>query len=196
MDPNTGSVGPEGEYLQPDAETVARREAVGANLVRVGFISSATAERLNPAVDVLAALLPRDCEIGVCLSCHEFKASGAYAFGETTGLFWRPPTALSVGPYASVLRGSPPPRAEIVGSTSHALFWTLSRARMRGTRVIGDDVTLYSVPFAEILGATVRDRRKGILDVWIDAGRTLSFKMAASEVDFLYSCIDAAAAEG
>ena len=78
MDPEAGSVSPDGEALEPDAATIARQEAIAAALVRLGFLSSAAVEDDNPAVDVLAALLPPDAEVGICLSCHEFSYEGAH----------------------------------------------------------------------------------------------------------------------
>lgn len=56
-----------------------------------------------------------------------------------------------------------------------------------------DSVTLYSVPFGGILGATVRHRHKGVVEVYIDNGPTLSFRIAPGEVDALQARVDQAA---
>ena len=68
------------------------------------------------------------------------------------------------------------------------------RPRVRAAQVIGDDVTLYSVHFDAVLGATVRDRRKGAVEVWLDDESTLSFHTTSSEVESLCSYIERAAA--
>ncbi len=58
-------------------------------LARLGLLSNESAEADNPAVEVLAALLPRDADIELCLSCRKFWASEPYPFHEATGLFRR-----------------------------------------------------------------------------------------------------------
>jgi hypothetical protein len=189
-----GSLSPDGEYLEPDPDTVARRQAIAATLVALGFISAETAQRDNPAVEVLAALLPSNGKVGICLSCHEFKCSGAYPFGEATGLFGRPTSSQRVGARRSRWRRGPPARTEIVLCTQDALCWTRSQPLIRGARVVGDEVTLYSVQFSAILGATVHDQHKGALEVWLDARASLSFQTTPGEVESLCSHIERAAA--
>jgi hypothetical protein len=56
-----------------------------------------------------------------------------------------------------------------------------------------DVVTLYSAQFREIVGATVRHRRKGVVDVWVEDGPTLSFRVTPEAADALQSHVDQAA---
>lgn len=173
----------------------ARREAIAAALSRLGFISSETAHRDNAAVDVLAALLPTQAEVGVCLSYHDFRSTGTYRFTEKSGVFKRPTTPRFTAPFASLPgpQSTPMPRTEIVLCPQEELLWTASRPRRRAGAVTEDDVTLYSVPFSIVLGATVHDQRKGVLEIWIDAEATLSFRTTPSEVDLLCTYIERAA---
>jgi hypothetical protein len=189
---NEDSLTPDGEPLQASPETLARRREIAKTLARLGLLSNERAEADNPAVDVLAALLPRDANLELCLSCHRFSASQAYPFHEATGLFQRPSTSLAVSGYFSGGRIVPPTRTDLVLCTGDALLWTRSAPRIKGTRVVGDDVTLCSVPFSEILGAAVHNRHKGELEVWLDDA-TLSFETTASEVDSLCAYIERAA---
>ena len=78
------SLTPDGEPLQASPETLARRREIAKTLARVGLLPNDSAEADNPAVDVLAALLPRDANIELCLSCHKFSASQAYPFHEVS----------------------------------------------------------------------------------------------------------------
>jgi hypothetical protein len=191
VDNNQDSVTPDGEALEASPQTEARRREISAALMHLGLIASDNTER-NPAVDVLAALLPADAEIEVCLSCHRFSSSEAYPFREASGLFLRPTTSVQVrAGYWSAERVVPPLRTDLVLCTKDALQWTRSTPRIRGTAVVGDDVTLYSLPFTEILGATVHNRHKGELEVWLDEA-TLTFRTTPSEVDSLCAYIDRA----
>jgi hypothetical protein len=186
------SLTPDGEPLQASPETLARRREIAKTLARVGLLPNDSAEADNPAVDVLAALLTRDANIELCLSCHKFSASQAYPFHEVTGLFRRPSTSLAVSGFFSGGRVVPPRRTGLVLCTADALMWTRSAPRVKGTQVVGDDVTLCSVPFSEILGAAVHNRHKGELEVWLDDA-TLSFQTTPSEVDSLCAYIERAA---
>jgi len=77
------------------------------------------------------------------------------------------------------------PRRELVLCTQDALYWTVSRVRTNRE----DSVTLFSVPFGEILGAAVRHRRRGVVEVWLEDGLTLSFRVAPDATDVLRSRI-------
>jgi hypothetical protein len=70
-----------------------------------------------------------------------------------------------------------------------ALSWTASR--LDSDRQ--DVVTLYSAPSRDILGATVRHRRKGVVEVWVQDGPTLSFRVTREATDALQAHIDQAA---
>jgi hypothetical protein len=56
-----------------------------------------------------------------------------------------------------------------------------------------DVVTLYSAQFRDILGATVRHRRQGVVDVWVEDGPTLSFRVTPEAADALQAHVDQAA---
>lgn len=162
-----------------DVATAARRAAIAAALVRSGFVASDRAALDNPAVEVLAELLPPEAEIDLCLTCDDVSTSGQHTFTERSGQFPRP---------AGSPAGNTSRRAFVV-CTEDTLCWTASH-------VLGpsyDGVTLYSVPFQEILGATVRQRRRGIVDVWIEDGPTLSFRVEPKAADALQSQVDRAA---
>ena len=81
------------------------------------------------------------------------------------------------------------PRREFVVCTEAGLSWTGSRVRSDQE----DTVTLYSVPFRDILGATVRNRHKGVVEVWVEAGPTLSFRVTPEAADALQGYVDQAA---
>ena len=170
-----------------------RRLAIAATLVRLGFMAADRATPDNPAVQVLSELLAPDAELGLCLTCHEFSASAPYAFTETTGIFpnvgsFRMNPALAeVSPHGPPLLTAP--RRELVVCTQIALGWTTSRAR--GDRQ--DVVTLFSAPFRDIVGATVRHRRKGVVEVWVEDGPTLSFRVTREAADALQAHVDQAA---
>jgi hypothetical protein len=173
-----------------DQAMAARRLSIAARLVRLGFISADRATPDNPAVEVLSELLPSDAELGLCLTCHGFSSSAPYPFAETTGIF---PGAGSfqmtpaVGHEATALLTVP--RRELVVCTQVALSWTASRVRSDRQ----DVVTLYSAPLRDIVGATVRHRRKGVVEVWVMDGPTLSFRVAPEAADALREHVDQAA---
>jgi hypothetical protein len=63
------------------------------------------------------------------------------------------------------------PRCELVVCSQVALSWTAPRVRSDRE----DLVTLYSVQFRDIVGATLRG--KGVVEVGVDDGPTLSFRV-------------------
>ena len=73
--------------------------------------------------------------------------------------------------------------------TQVALSWTASRVRSDRQ----DVVTLYSAQFRDILGATVRHRRKSVVEVLVEDGATLSFRVAPEAADALQAHVDRAA---
>jgi hypothetical protein len=176
-----------------DQATAERRRSIAARLVRLGFIAADWATPGNPAVHVLSELLPLDAELDLCLTCHGFSSSAPYPFTETTGIFPNVgtfrmgPASAEVSPHGSPLLTAP--RRELVVCTQVALSWTGSRARSDRQ----DIVTLKSAQFRDILGATVRHRRKGVVAVWIDDGPELSFRVTPEAADALQAHIDQAA---
>ncbi len=160
-------------------EAAAHRAAIATALVHAGFIAPDDATAENPAVEVLAELLPPAAEISLCVTYHNISFSGQYTFAESAGQFPR--------------RGGSPardssPRGFVV-CTKDALCWTASHALSDRY----DRVTLYSVPFQDILGATVRHHRKGTVEVWIEDGPTLSFRVEPNTADALQAGVDRAA---
>ena len=177
-----------------DQAMAERRSSIAARLVELGFITADRATSDNPAVEVLGELLPPDAELGLCLTCHGFSSSAPYPFAETTGVFpnrgsFRMNPALAE---VSPLSGPPlltAPRRELVVCTQVALSWTASR--LDSDRQ--DVVTLYSTPFRDVLGVTVRHRRRGVVEVWLEGGPGLSFRVTPEATDELQAHIDQAA---
>ncbi len=195
--PAVGEQAVENDVPVADADSdrimVDRRLAIAARLVQLGFIAPDRATPDNPAVEVLSELLPPDAELGLCLTCHGFASSAPYPFAETTGVFpnrgsFRMNPALAeISPHGPPLLTAP--RRELVVCTQDALSWTASRV----DRDRRDVVTLYSAQFRDILGATVRHRRKGVVEVWLDDGPELSFRVTPEAADTLQAHIDQAA---
>jgi hypothetical protein len=178
---DAGSAGPDSEQA-----AAARRASIASTLVALGFIARDRATPDNPAVEVLAELLPLQDEVELCLTCHEFSCSGPYELAQVTGRFPDVATMRRRGMHAvgdPLVKG---PRRELVVCTRDAVCWTQSQAR--GERE--DSVTLYSVPFSEILGATMRRRHKGVVEMYIDDGPTVSFRVAREVADALRAQVE------
>jgi hypothetical protein len=176
-----------------DRGMAGRRLAIAARLVELGFIAADRATPGNPAVEVLSELLPPDAELGLCLTCHGFSSSAPYPFAETTGVFSNRGSFRMNPALAEVSPNGPPlltaPRRELVVCSQVALNWTASRVDSDRQ----DVVTLYSAQFRDILGATVHHRRKGVVEVWLEDGPTLSFRVTPGAADALRAHIDQAA---
>jgi hypothetical protein len=178
---------------ESDQAMAERRLSIAATLVRLGFITADHASPDNPAVEVLSELLPPEAELRLCLTCHGFSSSVPYPFAETTGIFpdvgsfrMNPAAAFFSGDMNAMLTA---PRRELVVCTQVALSWTASRVRSD----LQDVVTLYSAQFRDILGATARHRRRGLVEVWVEDGPTLSFRVAPEAADALQAAVDQAA---
>ena len=169
-----------------------RRADVAANLVRIGFLSGDAPQTDNPAVEVLATLLPSSAEIGVCLTCLGVKSTGEYKCRETSGRFRAMTFTRRDEPYAGGGSVRPIARTEIVLCTHEELSWTASQ--YGGER--RDNVTLYSIPFDDILGASVRGRRRDDVEVWIADGLTVSVHTRPHEGEDLCRYIERIAASG
>ena len=173
-----------------DQAAAARQASIAATLARLGFLPADRATPDNPAVEVLAELLPPKAEVELCLTCHEFSCSAPYEFAHTTGRFPDAATTLRGGglyPASDMLVKGP--RRELVVCTQDAVYWTHSRARSEGE----DSVTLSSLPFTDILGATMRHPHKGVVEVYIDEGPTISFRVERDMADALQAHVDQAA---
>ena len=168
-------------------------------LVGLGFISSNTADRPNAAVEVLSTLLPHDATIELCLTLEGIEVSDeTYVFEETSESFDRPPPHRRArGDDQGVTywnqQNRPAGRRQLVLCTDDALSWTRSMPRITDGYITGDDVRLLSVPLRILLGASVRDKRKGIVEAWIDEGPTLSIRVDRGQAAALSACIEAGA---
>jgi hypothetical protein len=179
-------------HADTDQAMAERRSSIAARLVQLGFITADHEAHENPAVEVLSELLPPDAELGLCLTCRGFSSSAWYPFAETTGVFpnvgsFRMSPALADFSHGTALLTAP--RRELVVCTQVALGWTASRVHSDRR----DVVTLYSAQFRDILGATVRHRRKGVVEVWLEDGPTLSFRVTPEAADALQARVDQAA---
>lgn len=178
----------------PDRAISERRLSIAARLVVLGFIASDRATPANPAVEVLSELLPPDAELDLCLTCHGVSSSASYPFARTTGIFpnvasfrMNPAGAHLPGDGTQLLLAAR--RRELVVCSQVALSWTSSRVRSDQE----DIVTLYSLPFRDILGATVRQLHKRVVDVWVQDGPTLSFRVTPAAADAFQAYVDATA---
>jgi hypothetical protein len=97
------------------------------------------------------------------------------------------PAVAHISPHGPPLLTAP--RRELVVCTQAALSWTASRVRSDRQ----DVVTLYSAQFRDLIGATVRHRPKGVVEVWVEDGPTLSFRVAPEAADALQAHVDQAA---
>ncbi len=163
-----------------------RHAAIADMLARLRFIPDDARRRTNPAVDVLATLLPETAEVAVCLTCLGVKSNHHYECRERTGSFramtvTRQDTLYAVNDYLHPIK-----RTEIVVCTENDLSWTVSQYAGQGA----DRVTLYSIPFTDVLGAEVRGHKRDVVDVWIDDGPTVTIHTRPREADALGEYIE------
>jgi len=180
---------PEDSEPVHEGDADGRRAAVADNLVRVGFIPGDARRQSNPAVDVLTTLLPPGAEIAVCLTCLGVKSTGQYECRERSDSFSATTVMRHDGPYATGDYVHAIKRSEIVLCTEGELSWTVSRYAGQRT----DRVTLYSIPFHDILGASVRGRKRDVVEVWIADGPTVAVQTRPREADALRECLERAA---
>jgi len=181
------SAEPDGSTDDSDAD--GRVAEVADNLVRIGFISRDARKPRNPAVEVLATLLPAGSQIAVCRTCLGVKSKAHYECRERSGSFSATTVTRQDWPYAVGDSVHPITRTEIVLCTDDELSWTVSKYEGHRT----DRVTLYSIPFTDILGAEVRNRKRDVVDVWIAGGPTISIQTKPREADALRASIERAA---
>jgi DnaJ domain len=181
--PTAGVPGDSGE---PTDEPDERQVAVAERLARLGFISGDARRAGNPAVEVLAELLPEGAEIAVCLTCLGVKSDGHYECREKSGSFRAMTVTRHDTPYAVNDYVHPLKRSEIVVCTQNELCWTVSQYAGQGM----DTVTLRSIPFTDILGAETRGRRRDVVDVWIEDGPTVSIHTRLRAADALRGYVE------
>lgn len=177
---------------ESEDEPNERQAAIAQKLARLGFISEAATHGRNLAVEVLAALLPPGADIGICLTCVGVKSSSPYQCRERRGTF--PGMRIDkggvhgAGHYVQVIE-----RRELVLCTPDELLWTGTQYGGRGDNGFEDTVTLYSIPFEDILGAEAKGHKRDVVDVWIDEGPTVSFHTPPREADALSDYVERAA---
>ncbi|HEY1521142.1 MAG TPA: J domain-containing protein [Solirubrobacteraceae bacterium] len=182
------------DQKESDNEPDERRSAIAHKLARLGFISEAATHGRNLAVEVLAALLPPGADIGICLTCVSVKSSGPYQCRERHGTF--PGMRIDkggvhgAGHYVQVIE-----RSELVLCTPDELLWTVTQYGGRGDNGFEDTVTLYSIPFEDILGAEAKGHKRDVVDVWIDDGPTVSIHTPPGEAEALSEYVERAARE-
>ena len=130
--------------------------------------------------------LPETAEVAVCLTCLGVKSNHHYECRERTGSFramtvTRQDTLYAVNDYLHPIK-----RTEIVVCTENDLSWTVSQYAGQGA----DRVTLYSIPFTDVLGAEVRGHKRDVVDVWIDDGPTVTIHTRPREADALGEYIE------
>ena len=184
-----GEARPEDPDPIDEGDTGGGEAAVADNLVRIGFISSDARHPRNPAVDVLASLLPEGSRIHVCLTCLGVKSNGHYECRKTSGSFSAVTVTRQDGPYATGDSVHAIARTEIVLCTDDELSWTVSK--YAGHRM--DEVTLYSIPFDDILGASVHGRKHDVVEVWIASGPRVSIHTRPRAGEALSAYIERAA---
>lgn len=170
-----------------ESQPEGRGAQVAENLVRIGFLSGDARQASNPAVEVLATLLLPGGEVGVCLTCLGVKSNGEYECGKRSGSFRAMTVTDTVGHSLH-----PIARTEIVFCTKDELSWTVSQYVGQRT----DNVTLYSIPFDDILGASVRGHKRDVVEVWIADGSTVSVHTRPREGDALCQYVERAATSG
>lgn len=178
----------------PDDNPDERQSAIAQTLVRIGFISEAATHGRNLAVEVLAALLPPGADIGICLTCVGVKSSGPYQCRERHGTF--PGKRIEkhglhgVGDFVQAIE-----RRAIVLCTRDELLWTAAEYGGGGDTGYEDTVTLYSIPFDDILGAEAKGHKRDVVDVWIDDGPTVSIYTPPGEAEALREYVERAVRE-
>jgi len=190
--PAEGSAEPDAPEPIDERDTQGREAEVADNLMRIGFISGDARWPRNPAVEVLATLLPEGSQIDVCLTCLGVKSSGHYECRQRSGGFSAMTITRQDWPYGAGDYVHAIARTEIALCTKDELSWTLSEYAGHGA----DRVTLYSIPFDAIVGASVRGRKRDVAEVWIGDGPTISIQTRPREADALGGYIERAATSG
>lgn len=127
---------------------------------------------------------PPDAEPSLYLTCRGFSSNAPYPFAETTGIF----------PNVGSFRMNPASRGSAADGTSR-------RARdVHAGRAELDRIASAERPPGRrhpVLGsvsrhrrATVRHRRKGVVEVWVEDGPELSFRVTPEATDALQAHVE------
>jgi hypothetical protein len=163
--------------------------AIAAALARVGFLQSA--EHGSPTVEVVASIVRGGADIVVCVPYNAVMTSGPYSFTEIHRSFLRAvPSAAT--PFLAAAR--PAASTMILLCTEDALLWTTSHIAAADSVLAEEHVTAQWLAFADVLGCRVTSRRKGTLEIWIDDGPTLTFRVGPRDAETLSAYVESAAA--
>ena len=147
----------------------------------------------DPILEVIASLGADPTAIRQAIAYRDFAASGAVEFAETRSSLVRAlPDHARLNPGARNVMGGQPVRGGLVLCTDDALLWTSSFATGTDGVVIEEEVTTRTMGFDAILGARVADARKGLVDVWLDDGYTLTFRVGSADAGQLAEYIERA----
>lgn len=169
---------PAGGQARGDAEA-AKRATTEAALRRVGFLSHAGGAAEVVVVEFLASVLPAGSEIGACMRYSELRANGQYTTSDVSRRFLRSIPMKAADPFGGAL--TPGRRhllspTRVVVCTKRVLLWTDGAFAPSDGIVVEECVTARTIRFRDILGAEAR--RKGTVNVWVDDGPTLTFRVA------------------
>jgi DnaJ domain len=167
-----------------------RRTTIATELDRCGLLEGADLED-DPTVDVLASMISRNDRIAICTGYDSFSASGQFGFREMHRSAPRIAGTLGLASLSSIPTSvSPVVRGEAILCTDDSLIWTTRRVAPVDPVWEEVSVTAYAVALVDILGSRVTGRRKREVQVWIEAGPTLTFRTARSDAEILSAYFD------
>jgi DnaJ domain len=188
----TGPPRPTEDDGEEAEEQPEQRSAIAAEMSRIGLLEDEGQE--DPTLDAFTSALAPNDAIALCLRFDSFAVSDEHGFREVHRSLTRigHPTGASTIP-PPFLPASRVERGEAVICTSESLIWAtklISPLEFPWEEV---SVTAYSLALADILGAKIKSRRKGSVDIWIDDGPTLTFHTGRSDAERLCEWVDAVA---
>ena len=182
VDRNMTGLADGGRWAQPVDDVETRRrppeiliESEAIAPIRARSSRTPTGSQARPLPDLSRVLFERP--VSVCRDDGHLSRRRELPDEPSRGSLFRWRTALLTAP-----------RRELVVCMV-ALSWSASRVRSDRQ----DVATLYSAQFRDILGATVRHRRKGVVEVLVEDGPTLSFRVAPEAADALQAHVEQAA---
>lgn len=179
----------DGEAPEPPP---SQRSAIAAELSRIGVLRDADLE--DPTVDVLTAMIPSGETIALAAPFTQFASSGQYGFREMHRSVTRIAPTAGASSMPSLAGGAVTSAGgEVILCTADAMVWTTRRVTPVDFAWEEVSVTAYSLAFGDILGSRITSRRKGAVEVWIDEGPTLTFRLGPSDAERLSEYVDAAA---
>ncbi len=180
----------------PAAAGRVHRSQIGATLSRLGFLSSSTDPQDNAVVETLATFLPHGSDVCVCVTYRQLNITGGDDRFETlTKSFLRVTPGAQFGAsfggqatesYRDV------PLMNLALCTRERLLWTSSYAASADGIVVEESVTARWIPMRQILGARISGWRKGVVEIWVEDGPTLTVRTTSPEAQALYAHVEAA----